>query len=81
MVLCKKMVKLIFEFQVYLYYFYFFVAGAKMQSALEKIQNESVERKRILKKSKILGLTTNVIVKQKRKKTKDMKKAAKAKKQ
>ena len=52
-----------------------------MQSALEKIQNESVERKRILKKSKILGLTTNVIVKQKRKKTKDMKKAAKAKKQ
>ena len=51
-----------------------------MQSALEKIQNESVERKRILKKSKILGLTTNVIVKHKRKKTKDMKKAAKGKK-
>ena len=39
-----------------------------MQSALHKIQTESVERKRILKKSKALGLTSNVIIKHKRKK-------------
>ncbi len=39
-----------------------------MQSALQKIQTEAVERKRILKKSKALGLTSNVILKHKRKK-------------
>ena len=47
-----------------------------MQSALHKIQNESVERKRILKKSKMLGLTSNVIIKHKHKK-KGKKSAAK----
>ena len=38
-----------------------------MQSALHKIQTESAERKRILKKSKILGMKSNAAIVKKQK--------------
>ena len=44
--------------------------GLKMESALQKIKTESLERKRILKKSKIIGLKSTALINKRKKKKK-----------